>query len=316
MNHSQSHLFFWAQKYNSVLAALLIFGGSHGVLRADVASCGATQFPVPEDEPGAAAWCRDEVYAHSFEVKTLRAAIKRFKSPIPENGPQDENQCFKWTSDGAEQYSAHCSCQEGVESFRLIGETQAIRKINAAEAADVKSVFCTDKYSLASRSVVKINVLKEFVSKAVRRSMRFHSDGGSCHGEFGFETYALRTGHNYKLSEVLNKTTKAELQHALLSSFLLQYHARWDGESKNYPRSAEENKRTHQFAMSDASRYLASIDTAHTGFVIDKNKVWINIPLFLFGCAGGNLYPVSLPSHLIALEFKEQLEKDAAAGAH
>jgi hypothetical protein len=314
MNQSQGHIFFWTLKCNVAIAALLILGGTHDVLRAELANCGP-QFPLPDDEPDPAVWCRDAVHEHSFEVKTLRSARKRFKNPVSKNATRDENQCFNWATDGTRQYSASCSCDEFVENFRLIGETKAISKINAAEASEAKSIFCTDQYSLASRAVWKINVTQEFASKVVRSSTRFHQDGGSCHGEFSFETYALRSGHNYKLSEVLNKTTKAALQDTLLSSFSHQYVTKWEGKSKYDHMSAEKNQKIYQIAISGTSRYLASMNIAETGFVIDRNKIWINIPEFLFSCAEGNLYPVSLPSRLITLEFQKQLEKNTSAQA-
>ncbi len=313
MNQSQRGRFSWALTRAAVLVALWVIGGGQRPLFAEPVACGKTQFPTTDDDQGAADWCKDGVHADTFAVKTLRSTSKRFKNPIPKTGLQDENNCFNWSNDGTPSYSPTCSCDEYVQAFSLLGDTAAIRKINAADAAQAKAVHCSHQYALASRSIVKINVSRQLLSKVIRTSVRFQSDGGACHGDFTLETYDLGSGHHYKLSEIVNKTPKSELDQAVLSSFSRLYQARWDGKSTADPRSEEENKKTYQNAMAATRSYLRTMDPGTTGVMIEKNKVWINIPEFLFGCASGNLNPVSLPNHLLKAEFLKQLNKDAAA---
>jgi len=313
MNQSQRGRFSWALTRAAVLVALWVIGDGQRPLFAEPVACGKTQFPKTDDDQGAADWCKDGVHADTFAVKTLRSTSKRFKNPIPKTGPQDENNCFHWSSDGTPSYSPTCSCDEYVQAFSLLGDTAAIRKINAADAAQAKEVHCSHQYALASRSIVKINVSRQLLSKVIRTSVRFQSDGGACHGDYTLETYDLESGHHYKLSEIVNKTPKSELDQAVLSGFSRLYQARWDGKSTADPRSEEENKKTYQSAMAATRSYLRTMDPGTTGVMIEKNKVWINIPEFLFGCASGNLYPVSLPNHLLKAEFLKQLNKDAAA---
>ena len=315
MNQSQRGRFSWTQIRAAVLLALWVVVGGQRPLFAEPVACGKTQFPTADDDQGAADWCKDGVHADTFAVKTLRSTSKRFKNPIPKTGPQDENNCFNWSSDGTSSYSSTCSCGEHVQAFSLLGDTAGIHKINAADAAEAKAVHCSPQYALASRSIVKINVSRQLLSKVIRTNMRVQSSGGSCHGGYTLETYDLGSGHHYKLSEIVNKTPKSALDQELLSSFSRLYQSRWDGKSTADPRSEEENKRTYQNAMARTRSFLQTMDPGTTGVMIEKNKVWKNIPEFLFGCASGNLYPVSLANHLLKAEFLKQLDKDRAAQA-
>ena len=221
MMASDTRCSFWTGGSDSVIAATLAIFFLWGFADVHAAACGETHFgPVDSIEADLLA-CQPGTYkdeASVFEVRLLRSSDKRFKNPAAKDPADGDNRCFKGAS-----YSSTCDCKEYVSSVLLLGATNGILKINAAERANANKFHCSAAASDSERDILEVATSPGFVSTLVREWMRPQGGQGSCHGSYKMTSDLISTGHRYKLSDVLNKESESYLAGALLGNFLSRY---------------------------------------------------------------------------------------------
>lgn len=283
-----------------IIAALALFGPPVKA-QAVPDACNQADFDdlTKNKEDGSCLYSSDRIIKDGpvARILTLREGKKDYPNPFSSDDPEmREHDCSEWnqTTNRLES-SPVCHCQESVKYVRVDGESDGIRRINAAEKKIAESYECSADDSGVGRSILALYTHPGFLSLATFQEHYCQGCGGSCHGNHTFTTFDLRRGTAYVLADIVDMTQKDSLFNALADQFLKKFGDRID---------PNEQQKLRKSVMT----ILSKIDFQKDSVYLERSKVFVNVEDFIFSCADGNLFPIQIPASFIKADFAEKIK--------
>ncbi len=209
-----------------------------------------------------------------------------------------------------------CACDSDVSYIRVStrSASKAVTMINRELKAEASRVRCVYPDATDTMRQEVTHLSARFLSVVERSYSQQIGTGGSCHGSSAVHTFDLSTGGEYLLTDIIGRSSLANLRSTLPDSIVREHNRQDEEQSEEEDKANAPSGYPHTPYVEPPEDFARDLKSAREGVAslgdeqllrssifIQKSRVFINVGGYYLSCAAGSFHPAEIPASLITL---------------